>query len=132
VRRAFEGGEWKAEVAVRTHFQPLLLALLTTLLSFVGLAASGFPGLQEIAVFSLTGLTTSWLCALVLLPLAFRSGSPRMPSTLAALSRTGGVARLTRLRTVIGVAALFSAYAVLTKRARWISVANAFFLSKEE
>lgn len=108
VRRAFEGGQWKSEVAVRTHFQPLLLALLTTLLSFVGLAASGFPGLQEIAVFSLTGLTTSWLCAVVLLPLAFRSASVRMPSTLAALSRTGGVARLTRLRTVIGVAALLS------------------------
>lgn len=108
VRRAFEGREWKAELAVRTHFQPLLLALLTTLLSFVGLAASGFPGLQEIAVFSLTGLSTSWLCAVVALPLLFRKPSERMPSTLGSLSRTGGVARLTRLRVVLGLAGLFS------------------------
>jgi predicted exporter len=109
VRRAFDGEAWDPEAAVRTHWNPLLLGLLTTLLSFAGLAASGFPGLVEVAAFAFAGLTTSWICAMAFLPAVFRGPSPAPRGVIPFLGKTESVFRSGRLRAATAVLALLAA-----------------------
>ena len=46
----------------------LSLALLTTVVSFMGLGMSPFPGLQQMALFSAVGLVSSWITVVVWFP----------------------------------------------------------------
>jgi predicted exporter len=116
VRRAFERDRWEPRDVISVHWSTLWLALATTLLSFAGLAASGFPGLVEIAVFSLTGLTTSWLMALVGLPFLFRRPALRTPETLRFLAKSNVAASSPRLRWAAAILALACAMGVLWLR----------------
>lgn len=62
--RAERGG-----VAVVMDLLPgLSLALLTTLVSFIGLGISPFPGLQQMAVFSAVGLLSAWVTVVLWFP----------------------------------------------------------------
>lgn len=54
---------------VRKLFSGLLLGLVSSVLAYGGLALTPFPGLQQIAVFSATGLIAAWLSVLLFLPL---------------------------------------------------------------
>jgi len=47
----------------------LALALATTVVSFIGLALSPFPGLRQMAVFAATGLAAAWVTVVVGFPL---------------------------------------------------------------
>lgn len=61
--------ETRGGVAVVHELLPSLrLALLTTVISFIGLGASPFPGLQQIAVFSAVGLISAWLTVILWFP----------------------------------------------------------------
>lgn len=61
--------EVKGGVAVIRELLPSLsLALITTVVSFLGLGASPFPGLQQIAVFSAVGLISAWLTVVLWFP----------------------------------------------------------------
>lgn len=46
----------------------LLVGLLTTLLAYVVLSFTPFPGFKQIAVFSIVGLTSAWISSILLLP----------------------------------------------------------------
>lgn len=67
---------------IRRLLPSLALALLTTIGAFAGLALSPFPGLQQIAVFSATGLTAAWLTVVLWFPV-LRSGPGLQPALLA-------------------------------------------------
>lgn len=58
--------QWSTSLALPRIAGPLTLGLATSLLSMAGLYASGFSGLQQIAVFSGAGLVSAylsvWLC----------------------------------------------------------------------
>ncbi|MEO9275996.1 MMPL family transporter [Marinomonas sp. 5E14-1] len=56
-------------IVVRKLFPGLLLGLTSSVLAYGGLALTPFPGLQQIAVFSATGLIAAWLTVLLFLPL---------------------------------------------------------------
>ena len=74
---SFEGKHWRPQQSLRYIFPGLLAGLLTNLLSYAGLVLSPFPGLQEVAVFSATGLLLAWLTVVLLFPLlltGFTSG----------------------------------------------------------
>ncbi|MGV3708129.1 MAG: MMPL family transporter [Gemmatimonas sp.] len=59
----------RGPVAVMRDLLPSLsMALLTTVVSFVGLGISPFPGLQQMAVFSAVGLISAWLTVIVWFP----------------------------------------------------------------
>lgn len=61
--------ESRGGVAVVRELLPSLsLALLTTVIAFIGLGASPFPGLQQIAVFSAVGLISAWLTVVLWFP----------------------------------------------------------------
>jgi predicted exporter len=53
---------------MRDLLPSLIMALLTTVVSFVGLGISPFPGLQQMAVFSAVGLISAWLTVIVWFP----------------------------------------------------------------
>ncbi|MGE8684763.1 MAG: MMPL family transporter [Acinetobacter sp.] len=46
----------------------LFIGLMTTLLAYVVLSFTPFPGFQQIAVFSMVGLTAAWITSILLLP----------------------------------------------------------------
>lgn len=64
------------------HLLPsMLLAMLTTVLGYLGLALTPFPGLIQMAVFSVSGIVAAWLAVMLWFPLL---GPARMkPSWLA-------------------------------------------------
>lgn len=55
-------------VVVMDLLPGLSLAMLTTLVSFIGLGASPFPGLQQMAVFSAVGLVSAWITVVLWFP----------------------------------------------------------------
>jgi predicted exporter len=59
----------RGALAVMWELLPsLAFALLTTVVSFFGLALSPFPGLQQIAVFSAVGLVSAWVTVVLWFP----------------------------------------------------------------
>ena len=53
---------------MRDLLPSLGLALLTTVVSFIGLGISPFPGLQQMALFSAVGLVSAWITVVVWFP----------------------------------------------------------------
>ncbi|WP_137937805.1 MMPL family transporter [Chitinivorax sp. B] len=56
----------------------LALAMVTTVVGYIGLGLTPFPGLQQMAVFSAVGLTTAWITAVLWTPWLT---SPYQPET---------------------------------------------------
>jgi predicted exporter len=108
------GPAWAARPALRRLLPALLIGLGTTLLGYSALLAAPFPGLRQIAVFSIVGLCGAFLTVLLVLPdWLERPGAPR-PALLAGLGRLlGGGARLAdrrRLPAWLGLLALLLAF----------------------
>ena len=57
-----------AEAAMKRIWRPLLLALVTTMVAYIPITASTFPGLSQIGLFTLAGLVTSAAVTRWLLP----------------------------------------------------------------
>jgi predicted exporter len=53
---------------LRRLWPPLMLTLVTTVIGYVGLAVTPFPGLQQMAVFSISGLCVAWLTVVCWFP----------------------------------------------------------------
>ncbi len=106
-----EAGEawepWGALAAIR---KPLLQGMATTLLGYVALLVAPFPGLRQIAVFSMVGLTGAFLTVLLVLPALLTSPArpqPRLMGGLRALlQRAQGWAHSRRFRPGVGLAAV--------------------------
>jgi predicted exporter len=58
---------------LRRLLPPLILTLVTTVIGYVGLAVTPFPGLQQMAVFSISGLCIAWLTVVFWFPALVRS-----------------------------------------------------------
>jgi predicted exporter len=52
----------------RTLYTGLLMGLVSSLIAYAGLALAPFPGLRQMAVFSVTGLAAAWLTVVLWLP----------------------------------------------------------------
>jgi len=62
------GPAWEPRSALRRLMPALLLGLGTTLLGYAALLAAPFPGLRQIAVFSIVGLAGAFATVLLVLP----------------------------------------------------------------
>jgi len=60
---------WEPSKGLRFILPGLAIGLLSNLLSYAGLGFSPFPGLQQIALFSASGLLVAWLTVVLLFPL---------------------------------------------------------------
>lgn len=65
----------------------LLMGLLTTIAAYLCLMLTPFPGLKQIAVFSMTGLTAAWITSVLLLPKLPRLDTTRSLNTLKFLAK---------------------------------------------
>jgi len=81
------GPGWDARAALRRLLPALTLGWGTTLLGYATLGVAPFPGLRQMAVFALAGLTASFLTVVLALPDALRAPVPARPRLLAALDR---------------------------------------------
>jgi predicted exporter len=99
---------------LRRLLPALLLALITTVVGYMGLALTPFPGLRQIAVFSALGLVFAWLTVVFWFPLLVRSDT--LGKIRLAHWYTGSMARwplLGRDRRTFVVATMFAALAIL-------------------
>lgn len=89
--RFHESRRWSPADAVRRVGPPILLGLAMTLLGYLALALVPFPGLQQIALFCMTGLVVGCgavLCLYpVLTPVARRAPPQLGPVAAAAIDR---------------------------------------------
>ena len=99
---------------VRRRLLPaLVLALATTVIGYMGLALTPFPGLRQMAVFSTVGLIFAWLTVVFWFPVLVRAGtlkSARLAQWWAASLERWPSLRLQR--STLWVAGLFIGFAV--------------------
>jgi predicted exporter len=98
---------------LRRLLPALLLALITTVAGYMGLALTPFPGLRQIAVFSALGLVFAWLTVVFWFPLLVRSDT--LGKIRLAPWYTGSMARwplLGRDRRTLVAATIFAALAI--------------------
>jgi predicted exporter len=98
---------------LRRLLPALLLALVTTVLGYLALALTPFPGLRQMAVFSALGMIFAWLTVAFWFPELVRAGtlkSARLAQWCAASLERWPSLRLRR--SMWWVAALFVAFAV--------------------
>ena len=81
------GAAWQARPALRRILPALLVGLATTLLGYSALLAAPFPGLRQIAVFSILGLAGAFITVLLVLPDWLARPGPARPALLARLGR---------------------------------------------
>lgn len=65
----------------------LFVGLLTTLLAYVFLSLTPFPGFKQIAVFSVVGLAAAWISSVLLLPRLKPLNASAAIATLAPIAR---------------------------------------------
>ena len=113
--------DWQAATAARTVRPGMTLALATTCIGYAGLAISGFPGLMQMAVFSIIGLSAALLTTLTAHPLFIRSGPTtgaawleRMVKAWVGATTTPAASRM--LLVAAGVIALLGLYGLGTIR----------------
>ncbi|MDX2424531.1 MAG: hypothetical protein QNK43_17850 [Amphritea sp.] len=76
-----------ADKVVKKLFAGLFLGLASSVIAYAGLALAPFPGLRQMAVFSVTGLIAAWLTVLLWLPLINRGASHQTLPWAALLNR---------------------------------------------
>jgi len=64
----FSSPVWTPGQGLRSVVPGISLAMATSVLAFLSFTLTPFPGLQQMAVFSATGLVSAWLTVLMLLP----------------------------------------------------------------
>jgi predicted exporter len=74
-RLTAEGQKLDSRQLLRRLLPALTLALVTTVVGYLALALTPFPGLQQMAVFSALGLIFAWLSVICWFPALVRSGA---------------------------------------------------------
>lgn len=73
------GSNWNAETGLAKVRPALAVAVATSLLSYALLGLLPFPGIAQVALFALVGLSAAYLSVLWLLPALLTHASPRDP-----------------------------------------------------
>jgi len=81
------GADWRPLPVLRRILPALLIGLGTTMLGYTALLAAPFPGLRQIAVFSILGLAGAFLTVVLVLPDWLRRPGAERPRLLARLGR---------------------------------------------
>lgn len=103
---------WLPQAALSHVLPGISLGLLTTTIGFGGLLLSGFPGLVQIACFSIAGLAAAWATTVLWVPAMAR---PRQPIAIGRLARLADtwLALMSRRRIRRGGPALLAFIALL-------------------
>lgn len=94
-------------------FPALLLAVVTTVIGYMALALTPFPGLRQMALFSAVGLVFAWLTVVVWFPTLARYNTLKAPLTAGGYTAASARWPLLRLeRRTLLAAGLFLAFVV--------------------
>lgn len=105
--RLGEGPGWGPRVGLARIFPAITVSLITAVTGYAGLYLSGFPGLQQMALFSAVGLLFSYLTVVALLPRWVRKPSRyRGEFWLAGAAHWLRLWRLPRSWKIVGGAVL--------------------------
>jgi predicted exporter len=74
--------DWNSYQGLKSIFTSISLGMLGSVIAFLSLAFTPFPGLQQMAVFSATGLFSAWLTVVLLFPFWSYSFSCKHPIPL--------------------------------------------------
>jgi len=88
------GPGWEPRAALRAILPALLVGVGTTILGFATLGVAPFPGLRQMALFSMAGLAGSFLTLVLVCPAFLARPIPARPRLMAALERALGAWRL--------------------------------------
>lgn len=66
------GPQWRVDSALQRIFPGITVGLITTIIGYAGLYLTGFPGMQQMAVFSCAGLTGAYLTVIWFYPVWIR------------------------------------------------------------
>jgi predicted exporter len=98
---------------LRRLLPPLMLTLATTAIGYVSLAVTPFPGLRQMAVFSISGLCIAWLTVVFWFPVLVRSGKLKNVALTERYAATVGRWPLARRnRVTLWTAVVFTALAL--------------------
>lgn len=86
--RFFADEHWQAIAGLKRIFKGITLGLLNVLLVFAIISLAPFPGLRQLAVFSMTGLTMSYVAVVCLFPYVLKAQKTTRIAILAKLSDT--------------------------------------------
>jgi predicted exporter len=115
---SFTSASWRP-VAGLAHVLPgITLGLVTSCLGYLSLASAPFPGLQQVALFSVVGLAGAWFTVVFLFPALLHGFQPApRPAMLrfADLWQRQWPARLRRRAGLLAVAAIGVAVAGLAR-----------------
>jgi predicted exporter len=110
------GERWEPLGFLRRLLPALSIGFATTALGYSALLVAPFPGMRQIAVFSMVGLAGAFLTVVLVLPDWLAKPSGPRPGLLSALGRLLGtadrLARHRRLPLILGLAAAVLAVAV--------------------
>ncbi len=81
------GKTWEPWKALRDLRKPLFQGMATTLLGYVALLLAPFPGLRQIAVFSMVGLLGAFLTVILVLPAWLKLPARPQPRLMGSLGR---------------------------------------------
>lgn len=112
-----EGERWRVSLGLKTVAPAISLGLATSVLGFLGLFASGFRGLQEIAIFSAAGLATAFAGLILCYPWLLANWRPtqRVPLTLRVAKAWSGLFTRSE-RVLVAITAVTIVLAVLAPR----------------
>ena len=105
--------------AVRKVWPSLFVGALTTIVGYVALGLTGFPGFQQIAVFSAVAIAATLLLTRFVLP-ALLAGAALRPPEVPGLSGWIGFCRRRRHLLLALLVAGFGGAAMLLPRLRWM------------
>ena len=101
---------WMPTDALAHVSRPILLGIGATILGYAGLLLLPFPGLKQMALISIVGLTVACACVFLVFPAAARGSRRELPRWCAAVidgvERAGLQLRDPRTRLVIGLIVL--------------------------
>lgn len=99
--RLLHQGEWDAKRALKQIFNAITLGLVTSLIGYLGLLIAPFPGLQQLSLFSIVGLTSAYLTVVFCYPMLAKSPSKTSPPNLMILNRWLQLWKNKRLRLIL-------------------------------
>ncbi len=108
-----------AQVA-RRLWPALTLGAVTTVIGYLALAATGYPGFQQIAVFAAAGILTALLATRYLLP-TWLDGVPIKPPNLPSFNAWFELCRRHRGKMLIGTCLLLLAALGFLPRLQWLT-----------
>jgi predicted exporter len=85
--RLVHQGDWDAKLALKKIFNAISLGLITSLIGYLGLLIAPFPGLQQLSLFSIVGLTSAYLTVIFCYPALTKTASQTKVPNLMLLNK---------------------------------------------